>query len=989
MSNIAQPSNSIKDYYIRLERMHKNVQNMLSALNQSLISNTAEVTVTVADSDDALTTLKIPSFLYLENKLEELDNNFGNIFNLPESGDAFITNSSSNSDIYKVELIRSNIAPSKPELSKPENESVRLTVNNILKDMVSPKTFIRYNISNLSDITEGVIMKKYIFYNESLFDSIYNDTNSGNTTIHSFSDFNDKLYGYKLGADYDTYESKLELPVKNDILNSEFDILKIYTDNDADKIHVTVNTVQYFDSENSSNVYYLSVGNKLVYHSPDDKTHNYAEFIIEEINPIDNSTNKELILKETKGHINFNTSTNSTIDETDTNSDKIPYQNLGYFSIVNSDWSKFKYVDIPLEENDHIAFSIGVIYNGIRSVWSTPIVVDLNNIYVTDNNGNKIKDDDGNELNYIEYYNKYCSNIGDLIQGITDAAYPQISNYTSQILYNLQNGDIISECVNNSISSNNIKVVPINKHLTDDTTNEEILSLHSQKNEIYAQIQTVQSNIDSISSQLLNSDFSTDTSSKQQTLQSQLTQYYSQKTLLTKQFNSLVSTLSSKISQLNTVTSNIKYRLRGITDINDLTDSIYSVSDSQKTELIGMEVYYKYKSVNKDTTSVTVINSDTFSEWNIQRPVQRDRYMSFNTDMTDFVVKYLDYNNTSNLPQWNQIDIPIKAGEDLIVKVRYIYNIGYPFITLYTPWSNEQTFVFPEEYKEDTQVSTIVDQNNDDTIQASFSQKLINDGYTDHINDKIINNTGDFFHTADHIYSGFNTTENNLLSLKEKLQLMVNDINNYKELLDDKTKATYKVSISIGNNEETVIKPNIKNKINVYNTNNTNNRFIKQTINITIKNTSENNLRLYSLFPGNVSTPLLYSDINPEYNKSIIHYERVPIIANNKIEPQRLGQWIYFRQSDPYTNTDIYLNDDEQNKQDMLCVDSTTKQIKEPIFIKSAKDYMNVNNKQVLLPYRFRLSNTINEQDTMLLLCSTMSKVKAFFDSYGEKIIKL
>ena len=31
----------------------------------------------------------------------------------------------------------------------------------------------------------------------------------------------------------------------------------------------------------------------------------------------------------------------------------------------------------------------------------------------------------------------------------------------------------------------------------------------------------------------------------------------------------------------------------------------------------------------------------------------------------------------------------------------YLYNIGQPFINLYTPWSDEITFEFPSEYKED------------------------------------------------------------------------------------------------------------------------------------------------------------------------------------------------------------------------------------------------------------------------------------------------
>ena len=218
-------NNTIKDYYIRLERMYINVMNMLTSLNQSLVSNSSEVTVTVTDTNDVKSTLRIPSFLYLENKLEELNTNFGALFNIPESGEAWFTRNSS--DSYKFNLVRSNTALPAPQLSpylslKGDTQYTSIKDNNILKDLVSPLTYIRYNIANLADVTDSIIMKKYVFYNKTLFDYL---EQSGD--INTYADLEDKLIGYKRGDDYDSYESTLKVPIKKDTYISLENILKI------------------------------------------------------------------------------------------------------------------------------------------------------------------------------------------------------------------------------------------------------------------------------------------------------------------------------------------------------------------------------------------------------------------------------------------------------------------------------------------------------------------------------------------------------------------------------------------------------------------------------------------------------------------------------------------------------------------------------------------------------------------------------------------
>ena len=955
-------NNTIKDYYIRLERMYINVMNMLTSLNQSLVSNSTEVTVTVTDTNDVKSTLRIPSFLYLENKLEELNTNFDSLFNMPESGEAWFTKNSS--DSYKFNLVRSNTALPAPALSHyGDTQYTSIKDNNILKDLVSPFTYIRYNIENLADVTDSIVMKKYVFYNKALFDYLKQSDD-----INTYADLEDKLIGYKKGDDYDSYESTLKVPYKKDTYISLFNIIKV--DNTNDTIKITLDTFTYYDSEDSSVTYQLVKGDKLIYGNT------ALEY---EITNIDYDNNI-VTLKELNGHTNILTTKE---------------QSNSTFVLLNNDYNKYKYVDIPLEENENIAVCLSLVYNNIRSIWSKPEFMDLNTIYMKDEHGNDIKDENGNTLTYIDYYKKYCNNIGDLILGITETAYPQVSNFTPSQLNDMQSGESVGNAVTTTFEGDILKVVPINKHLTDDATNDDIMNLHNQKNLLQSQLDTIQTNIDDTTNDLLNIDKNNVDNSNILTLQKKLAEYKNEKTTITKQFNSCVNQLTSKIAQLNQTTSEVKYRLRGVTVVNDIISMLQNAY-GKNVELIGTEIWYKYKSVNKDTTTVTVINSDTFSEWNVQKPSQRDRYLVFNSQNTSFVTNYVDYNTLDNTPKWNQVDIPIKNGEDVIIKVRYLYNIGQPFINIYTPWSDEVTFEFPSEYKEDITVKSIIETNNDDTVTATFTNTLINDGYEEHINDKILDNENKFFHTSEHIYSGFNTTENNMLSLYDKLKQISNDIVDYKELLNDATKSKYQIQL-VSDDVSTVLHQNTKNKISIYNNDvSTNNKFIKKKFKLIIKNTSDYNVKLYPLFPYNANVPVAFISDETNSLKLANKFYRVPLQVSNVTTPQYCGQWIYFRQTNPVTNTSVYYTTTSQDVSDLEVSTqdindyNTSYVFKEPVYNITPNQYMSKNNIQACLPYIYNKYNKVDvssETAQFKSITNTLLKLKAFLDKYGDKLI--
>ena len=174
-------NNTLKEYYIKLEGLFNDAVNILTAINQSLYTNGSEVSVTIKDSYNQESTIRIPSFLYLENKLEMLSNNFNNLFDLPKSGEAWF-NASDTSNMYKLKMVKSGYAPIKPLVSD-DTPVALITDNNALRDLVSPRTCLRLNLTNLPYNINNIYVKKIIFNSQSIFSSL------AISQINSYEDF--------------------------------------------------------------------------------------------------------------------------------------------------------------------------------------------------------------------------------------------------------------------------------------------------------------------------------------------------------------------------------------------------------------------------------------------------------------------------------------------------------------------------------------------------------------------------------------------------------------------------------------------------------------------------------------------------------------------------------------------------------------------------------------------------------------------------------
>ena len=952
MNNVS-INNSLKEYYIQLKNIADNAITLLNGINSAFTSYSPEVQIQLVNEDTSVQTVRIPSFLYLENKIEELETSMNLLFNLPKSGEAWFTKEA---NMYKLNMVQSNVAPPIPTISfNPNvNKGFEITENNFFKDLVSPKTFLKFDISNLPNNIEEVLVKKIVLHNSDLINDIYNDND-----LVTYTQFKEKLYLMNKGIDYSEYDSKLAVPLKSIKYDSRFEIIDILKDQENPVYNeslkslvykIRLNTLYYYDAEDNSIAYRLKENDLLTFSN---NYNIYKVLTVNEYTDYDNDNNKEFIveLQEISGHI--------LLDTIDSNS------NMWLTLYTDPKETENKYIEISLEENPYIIVFVSSIYNNVRSNWSNAIKLNLNNITIEDNN---------KRTSYIEYYNKYCKNLGDIITSIGNVAYTQLVEYSNEQLKELTMGKTIKELVTGTLEKENnsvLNISAINTHLVDDEISNNLATLYKQKIELNNELANINANIDSTYNQLINTDFSLDSSVSQVYLKSQLDNYYTERLKYQQQILSIINNIDLIKNDIVGYDS-LKYRIRGVTNAQDINESgveseitaYLKANYGTKCQLIGLEVEYKYKNIKSNTSSVENNSNTIFTDWIRIDNIEKQRYLKFDDETNAYTIEFTNYDTNSNIIKWNQIDIPISIGEDVVVRVRYKYNIGQPFINLYTPWSDEVTVTYnSEDAANITDISAILAANEIDLSNSKFLSELINGGYQEHITNKIIDNSQVYYHMPENIYSGFNTEENKLISLKDKLIDMENSINEYKAYINNELASEYKVFLQYDDNVIELSK-NTLNTINFKNQFNNYDSFIRKDMNLIIKNTGTMPINMYSIFPGNMEIPLLHTDVQ-YYNTIIGDYERVPLLIENIIEPEKsvfpqvMGQWIYFRQNNPYTKEYLYNVNEYQNQADinnLLNGNDLT------LTTSSVSNFIGSNNSQLLLGFRNRYAE--KEQNT-------------------------
>lgn len=828
---------TVTDYLIKIQDLTKQNLDILKTLNESFFTNKSHINTNIAGVN-----YSIPSFLSLENKVNALRDDFENLVNAPKTGEAHFTFDGSSRVIELRGYTNTPAAINLPEVNEFDMES-----NNIFKDFLNPVPYINFSLSDVPNDIVTVDIKKVIPKNTELLEKLIDIIGEKTSISYSWADLYKILSMYnKDNGDYVEYDTIQRLPVRKTIGTATYVVESIVRDEIDENLdeYITLKLRSDIDGYTKNLTYkifddtidkYLSVGDQLV---------TYDDSAKMKIVEIQSNTNT-LKVKVLNGEYLNLLPTGDVIDSTNEVFDN---SKLKFFSTIESD--NDKYIHVPLEEDQYVFVAIAPLNDrmNIRAPWGDGLIINTSKLLRGDEK-------------FSDYYDQNVRNIGDILSDMTSMMSVPLSNYTEDEFNEITGYKPV-------IDTNNITVVQINSHLNDTDNVKNIRSLYAQKNVIKTQLDEILSKISNINTKLNQMSFD-DTTGLRSTYSNQLVEYNQTRNELNTSLNKIINEIAVNANNSDIPIENAKYRIRGFYDV------------PSGMNIKGIKVQYRYKNLNNTSgKAATIGDRFLFSDWNDMEGFLNPKIVVFEKGQYKF--KQQDSTDGLNVPSYNQIDIPISQGETVDIRLKVVYEYGYPFVEVTSDWSDIVNITFPVEYLKDVQILDIISENNNDIETNRFENIISDKGITSHVDDKIIDQDITYYHNPSHIASGFYTTERRIIPLKDKLEELTNIVTQLQDEITGNASTALNVTISIGDTtskeilplQNNFIYPRSYNEIIGYGDKHVagysvdEKDIVTTILNINIKNTSSHTLKLYPLFPGPSDT-LINELTSTAYSKDV------------------------------------------------------------------------------------------------------------------------
>lgn len=834
-----------------------NLDNFLSQMNKILSTTSDSVSITQTTRDGETTQVLVPSFGYLNGKVDNLSSMFETLLNANDNV-LGVVDQDGNARKFQLQNVATLVtdleAINAGALTIPTD--FRVKPNWFFNSFLNPLLFVSINISAyLNDAVDRFEVKRLIINTDNdddkitYFDSNYlgkNDINLNNAMVDLASN----------NITWIEDDEIVDLPVSINQARGTFDVLQIFENTISEIISGTpissnvkmykLNTLQYnFIVNNQVTTRFLQINDVLI-------TENGSEYKI---------TNLDKNARTIQVNLTFG--------------------NEGIAIGANVLRIKPQPYKVP-------ELQINVGFNERQIIFIRPIssVLDLttdlfsNGMGIFSNNLT-IKLADGSTQTLADYYNSFVSDFGLLFL-----------NYAKEKKVPAALGVAPTAPV---LSTNNFKVVQQNAHINSTASTDDLKNQLATQAQLKSQITTYDATITSIKAQLNTNQSLSGT--QKNALQNQLTNTTN---LKTNAFNQL-ATISQQITlSLKTNPSFItssKYVVQGFWEIPTPQQSTYGAQ-----QVVQFKVRYRYLSQTGTTSNSTPIQF-TDSSGN-----QVTGYFSNYTEvLTKARVK--TYDATTGTYTWveedvadanavnsNQIAIPISSGESVEISIASISEAGYPDNPLISAYSNAITIPFPSDIQTQEESTLVSQQAFADASQVSFTQQLNSQGLDIHLQSSFTTGDKYYAHAASDISSGFFDSSGNVIDLGAYIQTLTNQINALTQALQT-AKATINVTIYDGagnqiqvTNGQTVqlfagyYKDQIKTtdgSVVSYN----DGQIIDTQYIISISNTSQTPLELISYLMGGTSDPVAESFPasfeNTDYNVNR-RYDIAPITANDQ-----------------------------------------------------------------------------------------------------------
>lgn len=722
-------NNSISQLLEQFIELYNNSLTTFEKTNEAITTDKESVVINLYDpSNQAVKAVQVPSFGFLKREIERLGNNLDNLSAVGTASSNVKLKDGTYRKVFSSKL--SGAAPKINTLYTPTTFGTK--ANQFFEDFLNPLLTVNLDVNGqIPANTEKVYVERYLFNNENdasvqAFDTLYKSANTIDYTLFK-NELTQNQYQYTLDS------SVVDMPIRAVQYFGTFDVISV--DN--------VQRTQIVDGVSQTNTVRLFTLNKFVY-SDSSKSLKETETL---------KVGDSLVVNTGK------LATRYIVKSLNNSTYQVELELIEGFEGINigaDELKIYKETEIQTSIELNVAFDERqVIFIKAIDADSKIMAEEFSPGIAFYSNDLKLNMSDGNVITLADYYKTEVADFGQFIKSLKNDFIPPATV-----------GLVPDAPV---LEVNNFKVVQVNSHLTDNDATNKITKLKSDKAAAEQSIKKLDEAIGQKKTSIMTKKY-TSTVEKDRD-QNEYKALVDQRNTESSLYASLVSEIKSIADSNNLSTVSPKYKVRGFWSI----PFAKKLANSVPQEVVQFKIRYRYVSTNGKTSQIeqipfndtnnATVKTAAFSNWiEVLGPVRKR--------VKDANGKYywqVENEEDAQAINFNSLDIALQSGEAVEIMVKSLSEAGFPANPVESDWSNIAKIEFPEGQFTGASLTDTINQNSLEVIKVQVDQDLKTTGVYNHLDDSFTANSKYFAHNATTIASGFLTSEQNPVSLFDKL----------------------------------------------------------------------------------------------------------------------------------------------------------------------------------------------------------------------------
>lgn len=724
---MSKTKNSFSSILAQFSRAQIQTLELLNGITQAVGTSKETITLEFPTLEGGIVTYTIPSFGFMENQIERLNNTVEKLMGL-DTTDANIRLADGS---YK-KIIQSRLLKSPKRITNLEAPKKFSYRNNwFFEDFLSPALYVPIDVSRyVQPDSDKILVKRVILNTETEDEKEFfaqeldgrNDVSYQNLLVSLQNN------GITFFVDDDVHD----LPLSVLRYEGTFDVYR----------HEDVEIQDSNGNPQKRRKYFL---NKLT----------YSDVLLNITDSVDLKVGDKLAVGESLYKVEFiNTSENSIIVKNYSGVESITI-GADILRIQSEKFSsKQAKIGVGFDERQVIFLkAVDPNFNVVSSDWSDGIAFYSNTLELDTPSGTQT----------LERF--YKTEVSDFGQQFISAA----KDKTIAAVY----GEIPNAPL---LNVDDFQVVRINDHKLDSEVIESINEKAQEKVRLKSEIKEIDAEINKKKEELTTRKFISD--AERRGVKNEQDSLIREKTAKANLYASIIQELAVLSQDVPSVLDKPKFRIRGFFEV-PLPINNEKTGPQNVVQFITEYRYVRIDGSATESKQFEFIDSEgqilrgTYSNWNVIKSDTRKKIYNPETGLYEWANEDIENPDATNI---NQVDIAISKGERVEIRVRSVSEAGYPINPIISDYSTTITIQFPEELLTEDEATIAIEQAVDESSRVAFQQELDSRGLDLHLSRAFELGERYIAHDAEQIASGFFTPEGNTITMFEKIKELQTEI---------------------------------------------------------------------------------------------------------------------------------------------------------------------------------------------------------------------